>query len=280
MKRIICFILLLVLSTSLIACKSDEKIIDVPRDKQFIVGLEANYAPFNYTESQKTVYNYPIANFPGKYADGYDVQIAKAVAASLGKVLVLQKLDWDALIPSLEANKIDAIIAGMSPTETRKQSVLFTDGYYESTHVVLVKKGSKYETAKTLSDFSGAKIVGQHGTVYDDLIDQLIGASHQTPLESVPDILTAILGNKSDGTILEKPVASGIVASNSELAYVELEQGFVVTEEEVVVSIALRKNETALQTDINLILQGIKEEVRLFLMEQAVIRANGQDDES
>lgn len=105
-----------------------------------MVGLECNYAPFNWTENSPSPYNYPINNAPGKYADGYDVQIAKAVAASLGKVLVIEKLEWEALIPSLQAGKIDAIIAGMSPTEDRRESVNFTDAYYRSVHVVLMKK--------------------------------------------------------------------------------------------------------------------------------------------
>ena len=53
----------------------------------------------------------------GKYAEGYDVQMAKAIASSLGKVLIIMAIEWDGLIPALESNRIDAIIAGMSPTE-------------------------------------------------------------------------------------------------------------------------------------------------------------------
>ena len=113
----------------LTACNDKKVELEVAREDQFIVGLEVNYAPFNYGQNYATAYNHPVANMSGLYADGYDVQIAKAIAASLGKVLVIHKLEWDALIPQLEANKIDAIIAGMSPTEERKTSVLFSDAY-------------------------------------------------------------------------------------------------------------------------------------------------------
>lgn len=269
MKRI--FIVLVVALTLLLsACGGNE----VPREDQFIVGLEVNYAPFNYGQNSATDFNYPVSNMKGQYADGYDVQIAKIIADGLGKQLVIVKLDWDALIPQLEANKIDAIIAGMSPTEERKTSVLFSDGYFESKHVLLVKNDSTYKDATKLSDFSGAKVVGQHGTVYDELIDQIPGAIHQTPLKSVPDILTQILGNKSDATVLELPVALGIATNNPEFKVVELTEGFDVSLEDITVSIAVRLNETELKDSINNILAGISEQTRRELMDQAVIREN------
>lgn len=274
MKKLFLMLFVLLTSVSLVSCGANEEEYTVTREEQFIVGMECNYAPFNWTENTKTPYNYPIANFEGKFADGYDVQIAKAIATVLGKVLVIQKLDWDALIPQLESGKIDAIIAGMSPTEERKQSVAFTESYYTSTHVILLPKTSSFANAKTLNDFSGARVVGQHGTIYDDLIPQLTGATHQTPLKTIPDILTAILSNKSDCTILEKPVATGIVAGQPDLTFIELEDVFEVSEEDIVVSVAVRLNETTLVSQINEILFGISENARLALMEQAVNRAN------
>lgn len=265
MKKVIYLLVIVTLGLFFASCTEDTS-------NQFIVGLECNYAPFNWTESSKSVHNYPISNHKGKYADGYDVQIAKMVAEGLGKKLVIKKLEWDALIPSLESGKIDAIIAGMSPTEERKESVLFTDSYYRSSHVILVKSDSTFINAKGLNDFNGAKIVGQHGTIYDDLIPQLVGAIHQTPLKTVPDILANILANKSDGTVLEKPVAIGVVRANPEFSFIELDEGFVVEEEEVVVSVAVRLEEGELSRLINTILATILEETRIELMEEAVSR--------
>jgi putative lysine transport system permease protein len=53
---------------------------------------------------------------------------------------------------------IDAIIAGMSPTAERQQTLDFTDPYYESELVVVVRKDGKYAAATQLSDFAGARI--------------------------------------------------------------------------------------------------------------------------
>jgi len=108
-----------------------------------------------------------------------------------------------------------------------------------------------------------------------DLIDQIPNVEHQTPLKSVPDILTQILANKSDATILELPVALGIAENNPEFKVIELEDGFEVSEEERIVSIAVRLDEQELVNSINTILAGISEEVRIKMMLQAVERENG-----
>ncbi|MDD4000579.1 MAG: transporter substrate-binding domain-containing protein [Bacilli bacterium] len=272
MKKFFIFSMMLLL-VLLVGCQDEERVFDIAREDQFIVGMEANYQPFNWTEDFRSPYNHPLNNFEGKYVDGYDVQIAKAIAASLGKVLIIEKLEWDALIPSLEAKRIDAIIAGMSPTEERKASVSFSEAYYESKHVVLVMAEGEYTTATTLNDFSNARIVGQQGTIYDKLVPQLIGAIHGTALKTVPDILTGMLGGKIDGTILELPVALGIVSSNPEFTYCELDPGFNVTVEEAVVSVAVRLEEEELVNTINNILAAISLEVRTGLMEDAVERS-------
>jgi ABC-type amino acid transport substrate-binding protein len=277
MRKIFAYLFVFILAFLLSACGGKESNVTVKREDQLVVGLECNYEPFNWTENSPSPYNYPINNAPGKYADGYDVQIAKAVAASLGKALVIEKLEWEALIPSLQAGKIDAIIAGMSPTEDRRESVNFTDAYYRSVHVVLMKKDSDFAAATSINDFAGARIVGQHGTVYDDLIDQLPGAVHATPLKSVPDILTAILGNKYDGTILELPVAIGIAAGNPQFIYKELDPGFTVSEEDVTVAVAFRLGEDDLTARVNAILAAIPVDTRNKIMEQAVDRSNARE---
>ena len=92
------------------------------------------------------------------FAGGYDVEIAKRVAEGLGKELVIVPTQWDGLVPALTSGSIDAIIAGMSPTEERRQVIDFTDPYYESRLVVVTRKNSEFANATSLADFAGAKI--------------------------------------------------------------------------------------------------------------------------
>ena len=76
----------------------------------------------------------------GLYANGYDVQIAQYVANRLGLKLEIYAMEWDSLIPAVNSGAIDAIVAGMSPTAERAQEVDFTDTYYESNLVVIIRK--------------------------------------------------------------------------------------------------------------------------------------------
>ena len=84
-------------------------------DNTFKVGMEAGYPPFNWTQTDSSNGAVQIQG-SSSYAGGYDVQMAKKVAKSLGKKLVVVKTSWDGLAPALTSGKIDAIIAGMSPT--------------------------------------------------------------------------------------------------------------------------------------------------------------------
>lgn len=106
------------------------------------VGMECNYAPYNWTQSEPG--EEAVALAAGGYADGYDVRIAKRIAAELGMELEIVKTEWDGLVPSLMSGKIDCIIAGMSPTEERKVTIDFTEPYYESELCIVVKNDGAY----------------------------------------------------------------------------------------------------------------------------------------
>ena len=238
---------------------------------KLVIGLECAYAPFNWTESIKSDTNYPIDG-TNLYAEGYDVQIAKKIADELGCRLVVKALEWDGLINALEAGQIDAIIAGMSDTAERRENVDFTAAYYRSTHVLVMSKDSKYVNGKTLDDFAGANVVGQIETLYDSLIDQLTGVNHMTPLADVPTIITSITSNRADFTILEEPVAKGVIETNPNLTYIKLESGFNVSDEDVCVAIAIRKGDSELNEAVSGVLSKITEAERNALMDEAIAK--------
>lgn len=241
-----------------------------------VVGMECAYAPFNWTETESTDSNVAIANIAGAYAEGYDVQVAKIIAEELNLELQVKALEWGALINNLNVGGIDLIIAGMSPTPERLESIDFTNMYYESTHVMLVQKSSDYATATSLDDFEGATVIGQTGTIYADLVSQAVehGAIAGNNLTTVPLIVNAIINNTVDATILEEPVAMGIVSQYPDLTYVKLtEGGFQVADEDRIVSIGVRKG-FELTDDINSILDSkLTTETRASLMEEAIAKA-------
>ncbi len=108
------------------------------------VAMECAYEPFNWTDtvSGGSFGAVPISGEgkTGLYANGYDIQIAKYVADKLGMALEVYAIEWDSLLPALQAGTVDAIVAGMSPTEERAQEVDFSNVYYSSNLVVIYKK--------------------------------------------------------------------------------------------------------------------------------------------
>ena len=145
MKRILALILVAVLAlTALVSCKKPSEnndLEDIKAAGKIVVGMECAYAPYNWTTTTENADTVAIANNAGAFADGYDVQIAKLIAAEIGVELVIKAIEWDGLIPALEAGEIDMIIAGMSPTAEREEQVDFTDCYYNSNLVIIYKKG-------------------------------------------------------------------------------------------------------------------------------------------
>lgn len=107
------------------------------------IGMECAYEPYNWTDTDGSSFGaVPISSEgqQGLYANGYDIQIAQYVANRLGLKLEIYAMEWDSLIPAVNSGAIDAIVAGMSPTAERAQEVDFTDTYYESNLVVIIRK--------------------------------------------------------------------------------------------------------------------------------------------
>lgn len=107
------------------------------------IGMECAYEPYNWTDTEGTSLGaVPISSEgqSGLYANGYDVQIAQYVANKLGLKLEIYAMEWDSLIPAVNSGAIDAIVAGMSPTAERSEQLDFTDTYYESNLVVIIRK--------------------------------------------------------------------------------------------------------------------------------------------
>jgi putative lysine transport system substrate-binding protein len=238
--------------------------------EEFRVGMECNYAPFNWTQTDDS--NEAVEISSGGYAGGYDVEIAKRIADGLGKKLVVVKTEWDGLIPALTSGKIDAVIAGMSPTEERKVTVDFTDNYYTSELVVVVKKDSQYASAASLADFSGAKITGQLNTFHYTVIPQIPDVKQQTAMESFPAMIVALESGKIDGYVSERPGAVSAMESNPDLTFVEFAdgKGFEASPDDVAVAVAIAKGQEDLISSINEILAGISEDERQELMNDAV----------
>ncbi len=273
LSAIIIFIIAAAMVFSLSACgggKPDpaKDLEAVKKDGVIKVGMECNYAPFNWTQAASSDTAVKISS---GYADGYDVQIAQKLADYLGVKLEIVKLEWEGLIPALESGKIDAIIAGMSPTDERKVSIDFSDPYYSSELVMVVKADGAYAGAASISDFSGARITGQLDTSNYTVIDQIAGVDKKTAMTDFPTMIAALQGDKIDGYVCELPAAKSAVTANSDLTFTRFAagSGFTASDAEISVSVGLRKG-SDLAKDLNAALAAINAQDREDLMDWAI----------
>lgn len=264
-----------IMSTMLILAGCGTK-IDAQGDGVFKVGMEAGYAPFNWTQNDDSNGAVKIEGTE-EYAAGYDVEIAKKIAEGLGEDLVIVKTEWDGLVPALKSGTIDAIIAGMSPTEKRKESIDFTDNYYMSDLVMVVAKDGAYADAKSLSDFSGAKVTAQLNTFHYDVIDQIEGVQKQTAMDNFSAIRVALESGVIDAYVTERPEAVSASAANEKFTFVELTDGFETSPDDTAIAVGIKKGNEDLVDRINAILAEITAEDQQSIMDQAILNQPSQD---
>lgn len=237
-------------------------------DNTFKVGLEAGYAPFNWTQKDDANGAVKIGG-NAEYAGGYDVEIAKKIADGLGKELVIVKTEWDGLVPALTSGKVDAIIAGMSPTAERKKTIDFSDNYYKSNLVMVVKKGGDYEGATSIQDFKGAKVTAQLNTFHYSVIDQIKGVAKKPAMDNFSAMRVALESGVIDGYVSERPEAVSASSANENFAMVEFTDGFETSDDDTAIAVGLGKD-SALTEKINEILANISEEEQNSIMDAAI----------
>lgn len=235
------------------------------------IGMEANYAPYNWTQTTKANGAVPIDG-TNSYANGYDVKIAKIIGKKLHRKVVVEKTQWDGLLPALTSGKIDLIIAGMSPTAERRKAINFSTPYRTTNFVVIVNKQSKYASAKYLSDFKGAKLTAQQGTLHYNLIKQLPGAKREPASKDFSAMRESLEAGTIDGYVAEDTELTSFKMVDKNITGVNLSKmkGLKVSATDAEVSIGVKKGNDKLLNQVNQILAGVSNKKRTQLMKDAV----------
>lgn len=125
------------------------------------IGVEGAYPPFSFTTESGEL-------------SGFDIDFARAICEEIKAECELVETAWDGLIPSLNSNKIDAIIASMAATDERRQNVDFSNKYYNRSggKFVMEKDEAAKITQENYKEVLKGKVVGvQRTTIHERFLE-------------------------------------------------------------------------------------------------------------
>lgn len=221
MKKL--YVVLLSFTLIISGCSTSNEMDKNSGKEKFVVGMECNYAPFNYQVEKQSATSVAIGG--AGYCDGYDIMVARELATMLDRDLSIKKVSWDGLQPALESGEIDAIIAGMTADKDRENGIDFTTNYYSSQMVMITRNDSETANFTDIKQFKGYKVMGQKNTNYDTVISQIKGVKHATPRASYPEVIMALQSKEVDAITAELPVANVVLNQNPDLKIIGFEEG-------------------------------------------------------
>lgn len=266
MKKIIATAVLGIMTMGLAGCGSSndknsasktDLLEKIQKNGKLVVGMSADYAPYEFhyiDENGKDVIG------------GFDVDIANEIANKIGVDLVIQEMDFDALVSALPAGKVDLVISGMNPTEERAKMVDFSEVYYNSKHGILVRAedADKYQT---FADLEGAKVGVQLGSTQEKIAKTEIPNVNLQQLSNINNLILELKAGKVDAIVMEKPVAEMAVKSNPELAV-----GKPIYEEQTGGNaVGIAKNNPQLLAKVNEVITELNESGK---MDEYIAKAN------
>ena len=275
MKKIIAMILALMMVLALTACGAPAAEADKTgvADGVLTVGMECNYAPYNWTQADNSNGAVPIANNPGHYANGYDVMIAKKICEANGWTLEVKAFEWEGLIPALNAGQIDAVIAGQSMTADRKEQVDMAGPYFYASIVCVTQKDNALVSATGISQLTGA-CTAQTGTIwYTSCLPQIEGAELMPASENAAAMIMAATSGTVDYICTDMPTAMGACATYDNLVILDFtgsEDNFEVSQEEIDIGISVVKGNTTLKEAMDKVLSAMTVEDFNNLMDEAI----------
>jgi ABC-type amino acid transport substrate-binding protein len=188
------------------ACNSSTNTADSGSGgKTLTMATSADYPPYEFIDTSSG----------SQEIIGFDVDIAKYITGKLGYQLQINNIDFNGLIPALQSNRADFVMAGMTPTAERKQNVDFSDIYFEAKNTIVSKKGSGLNNNAALN---GKKVGVQLGSIQEGVAKKIQGAT-VVQLNRINEIVQEIKAGRIDAAIMEDTVAQGFITANPELEF-------------------------------------------------------------
>ena len=194
MKKTVCLLLALVMTLGLLAgCGSSDAKTNSDGDStsgktKLVVATSPDFPPFESLENGKVV--------------GIEVDILKKVAEKMNMELDIQQMDFDSVIPGVQAGKFDVGMSGITVTEKRQKNVDFSSVYFLAAQAIVVPEGSSI-TGK--ADLEGKKVSVQTGTTAEDYC--MSNGYEVLAFAANNDAASALTGGKVDAWVVDNEVA-------------------------------------------------------------------------
>lgn len=215
---------------------------------KLVVGTSADYPPYEFH-----------TQVDGKdQIVGFDIDIAKEFAKDLGVELEVKDMSFDGLLVALQADKIDMVFAGMTPTDARKENADFSDIYFTATHRFVLRDGEQSNITK-IEDLKGKKIGVQKGSIQEGIAQANFDAGDIKSLDKVTDLILDLQNKKVDAVLVESTVADINVQKNKGIAIADFE----VKDPDGGAAIAMKKNSSELQTEVNKTIKRLQDEQKI-----------------
>lgn len=212
-----------------------------PAMKSYTVGTDAAYAPF---ESQ---------NEKGEIV-GFDIEIVQAVAAKGGFDVKFVNTPWEGIFNALGQGDRDLLVSAITITDERKQTMDFSDPYFDAAQLIAVKEDSQ---VARFEDLKGLKVGVQTGTTGDEAVTKLLGknSTDVKRFESTPLALKELESGGVDAVVADNGVVGHYVTNNPGGKFKTVSDSEFVPEQ---YGIAVKKGNTELLQAVNTGLAAIK----------------------
>lgn len=208
-------------------------------ENELVMVTEAGFAPYEYYENGKIV--------------GVDIDIAKEIASSLGKELVIKDVAFDSIINEVKTGKADFGAAGISYTSDRAKNVDFSIEYTVSKQVVVVSNNSNI----SLNNLDGYKIAVQLGSVGDTYVTNNFKNSEIVRQKKYLAAIEDLKASKVDAVVMDELPAKEMVKNNQGIKILD----GTLTEESY--GMVVQKGNTELLNSINTVLEKLKNEGKI-----------------
>lgn len=189
MKRLISALLAVLMLTgalimSVSAKETDDLLTTIQQRGTIVVGLEGDWAPWSYVDEDDNL-------------TGFDVEVAKAIAAKLGVEAQIIPASWDGLFAGMDAGRYDVVVNGVEVTEEREEKYDFAEPY-AYIRTALIVRGDN-DTIHTFEDLKGKKTANSIASTYMNLAESY-GATCQG-VATLDETLTMVLQGRVDATL-------------------------------------------------------------------------------